>query len=199
MYPQGNREAWPGDWLRYEYDLNENSIVIDLGCYIGEFTKIMKDKFNCYIYSFEPIKLFHDVCVDKFKNNSKIKVYKAGLSNENKKVDFTIGGEASSMFSDEDRPEIDVDLIKIDDFLEQEKIQKVNVLKMNIEGGEYDLLEYMIKNNLTEKFENIQVQFHNDVFEGWEEKYNFIINNLTKTHHLTYKFEFKFENWEINK
>jgi FkbM family methyltransferase len=199
MYPQGNKEAWPGDWLRYEYDLNENSIVIDLGCYIGEFTKIMEDKFNCYIYSFEPIKLFHDVCVDKFKNNSKIKVYKAGLSNENKKVDFTIGGEASSMFSDEDRPEIDVDLIKIDDFLEQEKIQKVNVLKMNIEGGEYDLLEYMIKNNLTEKFENIQVQFHNDVFEGWEEKYNFIINNLTKTHHLTYKFEFKFENWEINK
>jgi FkbM family methyltransferase len=199
MYPQGNREAWPGDWLRYEYDLNENSIVIDLGCYIGEFTKIMEDKFNCYIYSFEPIKLFHDVCVDKFKNNSKIKVYKAGLSNENKKVDFTIGGEASSMFSDKDRPEIDVDLIKIDDFLEQEKIQKVNVLKMNIEGGEYDLLEYMIKNNLTEKFENIQVQFHNDVFEGWEEKYNFIINNLTKTHHLTYKFEFKFENWEINK
>jgi hypothetical protein len=199
MYPQGNREAWPGDWLRYEYDLNENSIVIDLGCYIGEFTKIMEDKFNCYIYSFEPIKLFYDVCVDKFKNNSKIKVYKAGLSNENKKVDFTIGGEASSMFSDEDRPEIDVDLIKIDDFLEQEKIQKVNVLKMNIEGGEYDLLEYMIKNNLTEKFENIQVQFHNDVFEGWEEKYNFIINNLTKTHHLTYKFEFKFENWEINK
>ena len=199
MYPQGNREAWPGDWLRYEYDLNENSIVIDLGCYIGEFTKIMEDKFNCYIYSFEPIKLFHDVCVDKFKNNSKIKVYKAGLSNENKKVDFTIGGEASSMFSDEDRPEIDVDLIKIDDFLEQEKIQKVNVLKMNIEGGEYDLLEYMIKNNLTGKFENIQVQFHDNVFEGWEEKYNFIINNLTKTHHLTYKFEFKFENWEINK
>jgi FkbM family methyltransferase len=199
MYLQGNREAWPGDWLRYEYDLNENSIVIDLGCYIGEFTKIMEDKFNCYIYSFEPIKLFHDVCVDKFKNNSKIKVYKAGLSNENKKVDFTIGGEASSMFSDENRPEIDVDLIKIDDFLEQEKIQKVNVLKMNIEGGEYDLLEYMIKNNLTEKFENIQVQFHDNVFEGWEEKYNFIINNLTKTHHLTYKFEFKFENWEINK
>jgi FkbM family methyltransferase len=199
MYPQGNRDAWPGDWLRYEYNLNENSIVIDLGCYVGEFTKIMEDKFNCYIYSFEPIKLFHDVCVDKFKNNTKIKVYKAGLSNENKKVDFTIGGEASSMFSDENKPEIDVDLIKIDDFLEQEKIQKVNVLKMNIEGGEYDLLEYMIKNQLTEKFENIQVQFHENVFEGWEEKYNFIINNLTKTHHLTYKFEFKFENWEINK
>jgi hypothetical protein len=49
---------------------------------------------------------------------------------------------------------------------------------MNIEGGEYDLLEYMIKNQLTEKFENIQVQFHENVFEGWEEKYNFIINNL---------------------
>jgi hypothetical protein len=57
----------------------------------------------------------------------------------------------------------------------------------------------MIKNNLTGKFENIQVQFHDNVFDGWEEKYNFIVNNLTKTHHLTYKFEFKFENWELNK
>ena len=103
------------------------------------------------------------------------------------------------MFSNEKKPEIGVDLIKIDDFLLQEKIEKVDLLKMNIEGGEYDLLEHMIKNNLTSKFENIQVQFHDNVFDGWEEKYNFIVNNLTKTHHLTYKFEFKFENWELNK
>jgi len=199
MYPHGNRESWPGDSLRYDYNLNENSVVIDLGCYIGEFTDNIKNKFNCKIYSFEPIKRFYDICFDKFNNDSKIKIYKSGLSNDNKKVDFTIGGEASSMFSNEKKPEIGVDLIKIDDFLLQEKIEKVDLLKMNIEGGEYDLLEHMIKNNLTGKFENIQVQFHDNVFDGWEEKYNFIVNNLTKTHHLTYKFEFKFENWELNK
>jgi len=24
MYPHGNRESWPGDKLRYDYNLNEN-------------------------------------------------------------------------------------------------------------------------------------------------------------------------------
>jgi hypothetical protein len=79
-----------------------------------------------------------------------------------------------------------------------ENIEFVVLLKMNIEGGEYDLLEYIINNNMITKFKNIQVQFHENAFDGWEEKYNFIINNLQKTHHLTYHFEFKFENWEIN-
>lgn len=199
MYQYGDRDAWPGDYLRYDYNLNENSIVIDLGCYIGSFTENIYNKFNCYVYSFEPIKRYYDICLDKFQHISNIKVYNTGLSNENKKVDFTIGGESSSMYSNVDKPEIGVSLIKIDDFLKQQNIQKVDLLKMNIEGGEYDLLEYIISNNIAHLFENIQVQFHTNIFDGWEEKYSLIINNLPKTHHLTYKYEFKFENWKLNK
>jgi FkbM family methyltransferase len=199
MYQFGNRDAWPGDYLRYDYNFNENSIVIDLGCYIGSFTENIYNKFNCYVYSFEPIKRYYDICLDKFQHINNIKVYNAGLSNENKKVDFTIAGDASSMYSNVDKPEVGVSLIKIDDFLKQQNILKVDLLKMNIEGGEYDLLEYIINNDISHLFENIQVQFHDNIFDGWEEKYNFIINNLSKTHYLTFKYEFAHENWKLNK
>jgi FkbM family methyltransferase len=127
-----------------------------------------------------------------------IKVYQSGLSNENKLVGFHIAGDASSLYFGSLLQPLNIPLIKIDEFMLNENIEFVDLLKMNIEGGEYDLLEYIINNNMITKFKNIQVQFHENAFDGWEEKYNFIINNLQKTHHLTYHFEFKFENWEIN-
>lgn len=195
---KGNRESWPGDHLRYDYNLNENSIVIDLGAHNGIFTENIFKKFNCFVYSFEPILKHYELCLDKFKIIDKIKLYQSGLSSENKVVDFHVAGESSSIYIGTVLGEFGINLKKIDEFLLDEKIEIVDLIKMNIEGSEYELLEYMLNNNLITKFKNLQIQFHDNVFDGWEQKYNYIKETLKKTHHLTYEFEFKFENWEIN-
>jgi len=195
---KGNRESWPGDYLRYNYNLNNNSIVIDLGAHNGVFTENIFQKFNCFVYSFEPIFKHYESCLNKFKMIDKIKIYPSGLSSENKVVDFHIAGEASSIYFGDVLGEFGINLKKIDEFLLEEKIEIVDLIKMNIEGSEYELLEYMLNNNLITKFKNLQIQFHDNVFDGWEQKYHYIKENLKKTHHLTYEFEFKFENWEIN-
>ena len=128
-----------------------------------------------------------------------IKVYQSCLSHENKLTGFYLAGDASSLyFGRGELQPLNIPSIKIDEFMLSENIEFVDLLKMNIEGSEYKLLEYIIKNNMTTKFKNIQVQFHKDPFDGWEEVYNFIIDNLQKTHHLTYHYEFTWENWELN-
>lgn len=38
--------------LRYNYDLNEDSVVFDLGGYKGEWTEKIFSKYRCYIYVF---------------------------------------------------------------------------------------------------------------------------------------------------
>jgi FkbM family methyltransferase len=159
----------------------------------------IQSKYNCYVYCFEPIDAHYKICENKFKSNEKIKVYKTGLANDNKLVDFHVSNDSSSIHIGNGLGQFNTMLMKIDDFMSQENINYVDLLKMNIEGAEYDLLEHIIKNDLLDKFKNIQVQFHENPYDGWEEQYKFIINNLNKTHHLTYHFEFKFENWEINK
>lgn len=199
MIPKGKSEDWSNEGLRYEYDLNENSIVIDLGGYEGNFTENIFNLYNCYVYCFEPIEKHYNICKEKFKNNTKVKVYKSGLSNDNKLVDFNVSNDSSSIHIGTSLGQFDTPLIKIDDFMFQENINHVDLLKMNIEGAEYDLLEHIVKNDLLHKFTNIQIQFHENPYEGWEKQYEFIINGLNKTHHLTYHYEFKFENWEINK
>jgi FkbM family methyltransferase len=198
MYPKGTKDEWSDDNLRVNYNLNKDSIVIDLGGYEGWFTSVINELYKSKIYCFEPIEKFYNICKDKFIMFDNIKVYQSGLSSENKLVGFHVAGDASSLHYGTALQPLNIPLIKIDEFMLNENIEFVDLLKMNIEGAEYKILEYIIKNNMITKFKNIQIQFHENPFDGWEEIYNFIIDNLQKTHHLTYHFEFKFENWEIN-
>lgn len=197
MYPKGKKDDWTDDSLRINYDLNENSVVIDLGGYEGWFTAVINDRYRSKIYCFEPIEKWYNICFEKFKDFDNIKVYQSGLAEENKIVGFHVAGDASSLFYGTALQPLNIPLIRIDEFMQEEKIESVDLLKMNIEGAEYDLLEFIIKNNMISKFKNIQVQFHENPFDGWDEKYKFIIDNLQKTHYLTYHYEFKFENWRI--
>lgn len=77
-------------------------------------------------------------------------------------------------------------------------IEVVDLIKINIEGGEYDLLDEIIANNWLSKFKNIQVQFHDFVIENPRERMEKIQKELAKTHQLTYQYDFVWENWKLN-
>ena len=70
----------------------------------------------------------------------------------------------------------------------------MNLMKINIEGGEYDLLEDLIASDYIEKIENVQVQFHTFV-EHSAERMLRIHKALSNTHYRTYQYEFVWENW----
>ena len=36
-----------GEKLRYHYELTEDSVVFDLGAYVGDFSKRIYNKYNC--------------------------------------------------------------------------------------------------------------------------------------------------------
>ena len=75
-------------------------------------------------------------------------------------------------------------------------IERIDLMKINIEGGEYDLLEHLIKTGWIDKIINIQVQFH-DFVENAEARMLAIQNDLAKTHELTYQYKFVWENWRL--
>jgi len=76
-------------------------------------------------------------------------------------------------------------------------ISDVDLLKMNIEGGEYELLEFLLDKNEQGRFANIQIQFH-DLFPGAKDRMTAIQKRLGKTHTLTFHYEFMMENWQRN-
>lgn len=182
--------------LRLNYDLNEKSIVFDVGGYKGEFAGDIFCKYNATIYVFEPIKSFFQIIQKKFVNNQKVKIYNFGLAGKDEQMQISMSDNSSSVFLKTEDSET-IQLKSIVNFIQENTIQSVDLIKINIEGGEYELLEALIENNLINVFKNIQVQFHDFLLEDGKERMNRIQENLSKTHQITYKYEFVWENWKL--
>jgi FkbM family methyltransferase len=183
--------------LRLNYDLSENSIVFDLGGYKGEFAEEITKKYDCTIYVFEPIQEFYQIIKSKFQNNPKIQVFPFGLSSKNEKLKIGLIDNSSSVYLDSQNSE-EIELKSIVEFIENQGVTKVDLVKINIEGGEYEVLESIIQNNKIAIFKNIQVQFHDFIIPNAKQRMNTIQKELAKSHSLTYQFEFVWENWKRN-
>lgn len=182
--------------LRLDYDLDENSIVFDIGGYKGEFARDIYCKYNSNIYIFEPIKDFFEISKKRFINNKKVHNYNFGLANKSFDAEINLSDNASSIFNVEGE-KTTIRLESIVTFMKDNKIETVDLIKINIEGGEYDLLDELIAINWLHKFKNIQVQFHDFVIENPRERMEKIQKELQKTHQLTYQYDFVWENWKL--
>jgi FkbM family methyltransferase len=179
---------------RINYDLDESSIVFDLGGYLGEWSEKIFNKYGCEIFIFEPVKKYYDEINNKF-NNDKIKTFKLGLSDKDSNVDVYDDGAQSSVYLKSGQKE-NINLVDYNNFINKNNIGFIDLMKINIEGSEFDLLEYIIKNNLHLKIKNIQVQFHK-MFSDSESRRDKIRKELSKTHKLTYDYKFVWENWQL--
>ena len=182
--------------LRYNYELNERSVVFDLGGYHGEFSEKICEKYHSQIYLFEPIEEFYKIAVERLKKYSNVKCFQIALGIDNKMDYFNLAANETSSFSNTDAAKEKVQIVHIGDFLTQYQIDKVDLIKINIEGGEFDILEFLLKNNLVQRFQNLQIQFH-DFVENADHRRSEIRKQLSRTHKCTYNFDFIWENWQL--
>lgn len=178
--------------LRYVYPLNQDSVVVDLGGYVGEWAERISTMYDCTIYIFEPVKEFADQAIQRFKDNKKVHIYTFGVSDKDEETTISLNGVASSVFVAGKGTSIKLRDIKT--VFEELHIKNVDLLKMNIEGGEYAVLPRMIENDMISKCKDLQIEFHHFYPDAEKLREN-IRSSLKKTHHLTYDYPFFFESW----
>lgn len=178
---------------RYNYKLSVSSIVFDLGGYMGEWSEKIYKKYNCNLFIFEPVKDFYTAIVNKF-NSGKVHIYNFGLGAKTEEILMKIDGVSSSVFGRDSNAKVIVKICDIIEFIESEKIDYINLMKINIEGAEYDLLDRLIDSNSITRIENLQIQFHIFV-ENAKQRRELLREKLKKTHYLTYDYPFVWENW----
>lgn len=176
--------------LRYEYPLTESSLVIDLGAYKGTFAAEISRRYNCRVRAYEPIYRFYTAAKEVLRPYPKARLFNNGVASVGANAIFGIKGDMTGSFTASDETE-NVSLLAIDDVLDE----PCDLLKINIEGGEYDLLDYMLHVGLVMDCKNIQVQFHGNI-PGCKERWQSNRDGLLKTHKLTYDFPFCWENYE---
>lgn len=182
--------------LRLNYNLTEDSIIFDLGGYKGEWTANILQKYKSKIYVFEPVNQFYNDIKNRFAANPNITTLNYGLGPKDEMLEISLTQDSSSIFNSDGGTKEKIQIKSFIDFLKEQNIQSVDLLKINIEGGEYDLLDDLIAQDALKVFKNIQVQFHRFI-PNCIERRNTIREELSKTHTLSYDYEFVWENWVL--
>ncbi len=181
--------------LRLDYPLDGHSIVFDLGGYIGDFSADIFCKFNSNIFIFEPIKKYSDIISTRFKFNPKIRVVTAGLSDKNQEANISISGNTSSLYKNPNsKNKMKIKLLSFFEFIEINQIRKIDLLKINIEGAEFDFMDLLINNKLLTIVRFYQIQFHSFIPNAYEKRQR-IRNELKKYYKLQWEYPFVWESW----
>ena len=123
------------------FEVKNDAVVFDIGAFKGDtayfFSKKCSNKAR--IYAFEPDNYAFQILEkikEKYKLNNVI-TKNILLSNAEKEIDFV------SMI--ENTPTIKKNAITIDKFVEENNIEKIDYIKMDVEGAEKNILEGAIK------------------------------------------------------
>jgi len=169
--------------LLYQFDgLTPESICVDAGSHEGNWSHAMWEKYGCKIVALEPIpRYIHETFLRLANTNATI--IPMGLSDSTGLDNFKVHGAMSGAFAE--GPEQIVAVIGVQFLMRLYNIGTCSVLKLNIEGGEYSVLECILKHNKAHQFTNIIVQPHTCVRE-FESRWKAIDEGLQKTHELVF-------------
>lgn len=170
--------------LRFEYDLHEDDVVLDVGAYRGEFAEAIYRRYHCRLIVVEPT----DSIVG-FELGTVI--HKAawvhpGVIRTGGQFYYTSQYEEGAG----EYPCIDINPLIA-------SLPEISLCKINIEGAEYELLKHIIGAGLHHKIRNFQVQFHQIEGEPFDEWYQSIAAALSETHDVQWKYPFCWESWRL--
>ena len=176
----------------YKYEnivVEKGDVVIDLGANIGVFSLYALSKNAKIIYAFEPIKEYAEL-YKKNLINCPVVIYQSAISNHTGKAEIIYNYQdntiLSKVFKDfnweiQSNKKIEIDTMSFNDFAND--LDKIDFLKVDIEGSEYDLFENMSIENLN-KIRKIGCEYH----WNYENRLNLTINKLVENNFKVYTF-----------
>ena len=182
--------------LRLDYELEERAIVLDVGGYLGQWASDMYAMHRCRVHVFEPVEEFAQGMEKRFSKNADIIVHRFGLAGRSGRRLLGVDADGSSVFKRGSKV-VKVRMMSAAGFLNESAVGRVDVMKGNIEGGEYELLEHLITTGCILRIRNLQVQFH-DFVPHAEQRMKAIQDCLRQTHYATYQYPFVWENWRLS-
>ena len=170
--------------------------IVDLGYHEGSFEKSISKIFNNYtVYCVDANKQFSGISdnsqFDNFLLSNQSFIEKQFYLNLN-------NPEASSKYFISDKKNYClVQTITLKDYYNYKKIDKVDILKIDIEGSEFDILDNDTINFLSKNTKQICVEFHDRLANG--KRYEAILKKIFKSFRFNkfYIKKFSFDNTSV--
>ncbi|TNB65172.1 FkbM family methyltransferase, partial [Campylobacter helveticus] len=164
----------------------QSPLCIDCGAHAGLISDII---LHCggRVECFEPNLYLNFFLKRKFENNAFVKIHQKAVSNQDGKVKFLTfqnrilsqGNRIVKSVQDEQTHEAyEVECVNLCEFLEQK--ERIYLLKLDVEGAEFEILPDLIEKKLYEKIDYIVVETHEYMFKDGVEKLKVIKKELEK-------------------
>lgn len=137
--------------------------------------------------------MFFQYCQEYFEKNTLVEVRKAALGGEDRKAVFGFFDNGTSEHVVGDSQCFEADVIDVARVF-GEIGTSIACLKLNIEGGEYEVLERLLETNHIVLCDSLLIQFHRQP-AGYRESYENIVAALQKTHVQVWCYEMVWEKW----
>jgi len=191
----------------FDHITNENHsgniTAFDLGAYQGGWANIINKKYSAQIYLFEPNARAYKKLVENLHGKENFHLYNFGLFDKTQGAQLTMIGDGSNIYGanpgdchEGDLKTSNVSLVGILDFMKEKDIQWVDTIKINIEGGEYDLLDHLIETRSIKRFKVLTIQFH-DWMPKAHKRRKSIRKKLSETHTNVLNYDFIWEKWVL--
>lgn len=188
------RQADGDKTMRLDYDLSPDAVVLDVGGYEGQWASDIVARYGCRIHVFEPVQEYASRIARRFERNPLVTVHPFGLSVCDERIRARLAGDSTSHVRDRPGEDIEIELRSTDAVFRDLGLEQVDLMKLNIEGAEYALLDHLIETGLIHRIADLQVQFH-DIGVDSAKEVDRLRRRLAATHEPTFVFDFVWENW----
>jgi len=145
------RKSYPYDrnWmLDVKRILNKDAqLIVDAGANIGSFSKELNFWFpNAEIYAFEPVKSTFNTLKQNTADQPQIQPFQHALGETAEKITISLNSEntINSLkveLADNPIGTEEISVIRLDNFLEQRHKNHIDILKIDVEGFEFEVLK----------------------------------------------------------
>jgi len=186
--------------LLIDFNLDEKSVVVDAGAYVGNWAERVARKSGARIYAFEPNPRPLQRLRERAANYQNMSVFEYGLGGRNDALTMTVQGPGSSFFPDNyfaKKRNVEVTTAQIRDVaevFEELEFEHIDLLELNIEGSEYDVLPRLAETVWIPRIDALLIQFH-EWLPAAHRRRRAIQRMLRATHTQLWDYPWVWEAW----
>jgi FkbM family methyltransferase len=143
-----------------DFPLDETGTVFDVGTYDGSWAKALWDRSQPTIYAFEPAPGPYDRACEALAGRDRVHVLPYGLGAADASAALGLSAAGSSLFAEGTIGSVDVEIRDVVGVLDELGLERLDLIKLNIEGAEYDLFDRLIETGWLDRIDTVLVQFH---------------------------------------
>ncbi|MBI5231179.1 MAG: FkbM family methyltransferase [Coriobacteriales bacterium] len=171
--------------------LDPDSVVLDFGGYLGDYTAAIREAYGCTVHVFEPVPEFAESLRQRFADDSRVIVHTFAIGEKAGTRSLGMSDDGTGAFADGAPTAVEFRSVT---FLSELLPDGADVAAINIEGGEYELIPALADADYLSRIGRLFIQFH-DVDEDSTAQRESCRHLLERTHRQQWNYDWVWEAW----